>query len=179
MMAFLLRSKRGLIRALEGGVTAAVAALVAVVVWGVFSRYLLGHQSAWTEELARALLVWVGLLGASLGFGVRAHLGVDALTARLAPDARRLAAVFVHAAVLWFAGSILIGGGVQLVRETLRLQQQMIAIPLSKAWVYVVIPVSGVFTALFSLEQLAELWRPGGARAGGAPAEAPKPAGEG
>jgi TRAP-type C4-dicarboxylate transport system permease small subunit len=72
--------------------------------------------------------------------------------------------------VIFFAASVLIGGGSQLVRETFRLEQQMIAIPIPKAWVYMAIPISGVFTILFSLELIVETWR-GGAQA--QPAKAP------
>jgi TRAP-type C4-dicarboxylate transport system permease small subunit len=136
------------------------------VVWGVFSRYLLGYQSGWTEELARALLIWVGLLGSSVAFGLKGHLGVDALVVRLAPGAQRLVAILVHLAVIFFAASVLIGGGSQLVRETFRLEQQMIAISLSKAWVYMAIPISGVFTILFSLELIVETWRGGAQKEG-------------
>ena len=38
-------------------------ALVLSVSWQVASRYLLQAPSSWTEELARFLLVWIGLLG--------------------------------------------------------------------------------------------------------------------
>jgi len=170
MIAMLLKIKRMLIQWLEWMLIVAVAVLVADVVWGVFSRYLLGHQSGWTEELARVLLIWVGLLGSSVAFGIKGHLGVDALVVRMAPGARRLLAVLVHLVVIFFAASVLIGGGSQLVRETFRLEQQMIAIPIPKAWVYMAIPISGVFTILFSLELIVETWR-GGAQA--QPAKAP------
>ena len=38
--------------------------LVIDVLWGVASRYLLGSQASWSEELARLLMVWLALLGA-------------------------------------------------------------------------------------------------------------------
>ena len=62
------------VRALEWLTTGIFAALVLDVLWGVISRYVLGSQSRWTEELAIYLLVWVSLLGATLVFRERAHL---------------------------------------------------------------------------------------------------------
>ena len=35
------------------------------VLWQVFTRFILQDPSSYTEELARFLLVWIGLLGAS------------------------------------------------------------------------------------------------------------------
>ena len=40
--------------------------LVLDVLWGVGSRYVLGNQARWSEELARLLMVWLALLGAAL-----------------------------------------------------------------------------------------------------------------
>ncbi len=49
--------KAGMVRVLEWGLILAVALLVFDVVWGVFTRYVMGEQAKWTEELARFLLV--------------------------------------------------------------------------------------------------------------------------
>jgi len=54
----------------------AVGLLVLDVVWGVFTRYTLGEQAAWTEELAKFLLTWVTLLGGAAAFATKGHLGV-------------------------------------------------------------------------------------------------------
>ncbi|HCS2988569.1 TPA: TRAP transporter small permease subunit, partial [Shigella flexneri] len=44
---------------------AVMLALVVCVVWQVFSRYVLNQPSTLTDELARFLMIWVGLLGAA------------------------------------------------------------------------------------------------------------------
>ena len=51
--------------------------LVIDVLWGVFTRQVLDNQPAWTEELARLLLVWLSILGGVLAYADDAHLGVD------------------------------------------------------------------------------------------------------
>jgi TRAP-type C4-dicarboxylate transport system permease small subunit len=65
------------LRSLEWSLIALMATLVADVVWQVITRYLLGSPSAWTDELATILMIWVAALGASLGFVQHAHLGID------------------------------------------------------------------------------------------------------
>ena len=59
--------------------TSCLAMMVIVVTWQVISRYALGDPSAWTEEVARMLLIWVGLLGGVYAYREKAHLGLDLL----------------------------------------------------------------------------------------------------
>lgn len=54
------------------GAVLSVAALVLIAGWQAAARYLLDQPPAWTEELARYLMVWAGLLGASCAFRLHA-----------------------------------------------------------------------------------------------------------
>ncbi len=76
MLDILMGIKARLTRMLEILLIIAVALLVLDVVWGVFSRYIMGEQTKWTEELARFLLVWVSLLGGAVAVGTQGALGV-------------------------------------------------------------------------------------------------------
>jgi TRAP-type mannitol/chloroaromatic compound transport system permease small subunit len=109
------RLVEGLVKGLEWFLIAAFLLLTLDVLWGVFSRYLLGAQSRWTEELAIYLLVWISLLGASVTYAERGHLGVDYFVGKLDPSAQRVGAVAVELLVLAFAGFALIYGGYALV----------------------------------------------------------------
>ena len=62
MLRGFIKFKKGMTTALDAVLIVAVLLLVVDVVWGVFSRYVMGEQAKWTEELARFLLVWVTLL---------------------------------------------------------------------------------------------------------------------
>jgi TRAP-type C4-dicarboxylate transport system permease small subunit len=130
--------------------------LVVDVIWGVFTRYALGEQAKWTEELARFLLVWVSLLGGAVGFGSKAHLGVDYFVDLLHPAARRLTAVVAHLVVLFFAGAVLLFGGASVVRQALEMEQTTPALGWKMGHVYLVLPISGVFVVLYTLENLME-----------------------
>lgn len=146
---------RFLTRVLEWAIIVVMAALVLDVLWGVFSRHLLHSQSGWTEELARFLLIWVGLLGASLGFGQGAHLGVDYFVGKLHPGGRVILEVTAHVVVFAFAVGVLIWGGWALAWQTFDLGQITPALGLRKGYVYLAVPVSGVFIALFTLQNIA------------------------
>ena len=70
-------------RALAWLVIVVMASLVIDVLWQVFTRFVLRDPSSFTEELARYLLIWVGLLGASYAAGKRMHLALDLLPMKL------------------------------------------------------------------------------------------------
>jgi TRAP-type C4-dicarboxylate transport system permease small subunit len=154
MWALLRPLEKGLTKGLELLIIATVALLVVDVLWGVFTRYALGAQAKWSEELARFLLVWVALLGGALAFRSKAHLGVDYFVNRLHPAARKLTAVTAHLVVLFFAGAVLMLGGTRVVSETLALEQTTAALGWKMGYVYLALPISGFFVALYTLQNL-------------------------
>lgn len=147
-----------LVKFLELFLIGAFAVLTLDVLWGVFSRYVLGSQSVWTEELAVNLLIWVSLLGAALTYEEKGHLGVDYFVGKLHPDAQKLTAIFVEFVVLFFAGFGLLFGGWWLVSETLASGQVTPALGWQKGYLYTAAPISGIFFILFSLEHLVEIF---------------------
>jgi TRAP-type C4-dicarboxylate transport system permease small subunit len=144
----------GLARGLEILTIALFVALTLDVLWGVVSRYILGHQSRWTEEIAVYLLVWVSLLGAALMYRDRGHLGVDYFVSKLHPDAQRVAAVIAELAVILFAGFTLVYGGGLLVVRTLGTGQITPAMGWQVGYLYSVVPLSGIFIVGFAVEHL-------------------------
>ncbi|MEO0510659.1 MAG: TRAP transporter small permease [Verrucomicrobiota bacterium] len=148
-----------MVRLLEVILIVAMATLVLDVLWGVFSRVFakwgwLDSQSSWTEELARYLMIWVGLLGACLAFEKRAHLGVDYFVGKFDSVAGKLLKLVALGMVLLFAVLALIIGGWQLVSRTLELGQMTPTLGIPKGWVYLAVPLSGVFTAVFTIAQM-------------------------
>lgn len=160
MVKLLIHLKKGLVKALEIAVIVLVAVLVLDVLWGVFSRYVLGAQSRWTEELATMLLIWVSLLGAAVAFAAKAHLGVDYFVSKFDPSAQKLIEGFVQLIVFAFSAFALIHGGSILVSETLAAGQLSPALGLKVGYMYMAVPISGIFICLFSIEQFMELFLP-------------------
>ncbi len=54
-------------------------ALAAVVFLQFFTRYILNDSVAWTEEIARYLLIWLTFIGAAISFRRGTHISVEAL----------------------------------------------------------------------------------------------------
>ena len=149
--------RKYLVKPLEIVLIATMAAMTLDVLWGVFSRFILGSQTRWTEELAIYLLIWISLLGASLTYGERGHLGVDYFVQKLDPKAQVLAAILVELVVLLFALFGLVYGGWMLVSKTLEAGQISPTLGWPMGYVYMAAPVSGLFFSLFAVEHLIRL----------------------
>ena len=149
--------KSFLVRILEGALVVAFAVLTLDVLWGVVSRYVLGEQSRWTEELAIYLLIWIALLGAPVAYAEKAHLGVDYLVGKMHPAAQRLAAVSVEVIVGGFATVALVHGGWLLMTKTLAAGQMSPALGIPMGYVYAATPLSGAFFILFIASNLVHL----------------------
>lgn len=147
-----------LVRGLEALLVALFVLLTADVLWGVVSRYVLGAQSRWTEELATYLLIWVSLLGASVAYAEGGHLGIDYLVDKFQASARRAAAVSVEVLVAVFALTALVHGGWVLVAKTLESGQMSPSLGIEVGYLYLAVPISGAFIVVFCAERLMRIF---------------------
>jgi len=150
--------KKAMTRLLEVLLMGALVVLVLDVLWGVGTRYILGDQSRWTEELARVLLIWVVLLGGAVAYGTREHLGLDYFVSKMDETTGRRMRIVVDSIVLAFTALVLLIGGYELVSKTFSLGQTMQALGIGKGWVYLSVPTSGAFFLLFSVESILTTW---------------------
>jgi len=131
-----------------------MALMVLDVTWQVTTRFILTEPSSYTEELARFLLVWIGLLGAAYAYRKKAHLGLDILSQKLEGMAKRKLDIFISVVCALFACVIMIYGGSKLVLLTLDLGQTSPALQVKIGYVYSVIPLSGMLIVLFSIDRI-------------------------
>lgn len=151
---------RRLNKLIQSFVVALLALMVAVVSWQVLSRYALSAPSAWTEEVARMILVWLGFLGAAYAHSEKAHLGIDLLEQSLTVKSRYFLAGLVNVLGVFFAATVLIVGGGLLVHLTWELRQTTAVLGIPMACVYAVIPVSGLIIFLNGFVFIMEGERP-------------------
>jgi TRAP-type C4-dicarboxylate transport system permease small subunit len=133
-----------------------VAILVADVLWQVFTRFILKSPSIWTEELATFMLIWVALLGAAVALSRGAHLGIDYFVGKLSIKTRLYTEIFVFLCISVFSFCVMILGGIDLVKSTLQLNQLSPALGIKVGYVYLAVPISGFFLALYSVIALVE-----------------------
>ena len=133
-----------------------MAIMVINVLWQVFTRFILANPSQYTEELARYLLIWLGLLGASYASSRGAHLAIDYFTAKFTGRTKLYSDLFIQLCVFVFALSVLVLGGLRLVALTISLEQVSAALQINLGYVYFVLPLSGLLIMFYSGSQLLE-----------------------
>lgn len=89
------------------GAVASVLVLVLAASWQVIARYILAQPPVWTEELARYMMVWAGLLGASVAFRAHADPSLFPAARERSDSLGRIFAVFRALGVLGFIAPIL------------------------------------------------------------------------
>jgi TRAP-type C4-dicarboxylate transport system permease small subunit len=129
--------------------------LVIDVIWQVFTRFLLNSPSSFTDELARFLLIWLGLLGAALVSGHKMHLAIDLISGKFqSTKAQNRLAIFIELVVMVSALSIMVFGGCILVYTIWSLGQTSTALQIPLSVVYSIIPLSGLLITYFALEDI-------------------------
>ena len=129
-------------------------AIVLVVCWQVFSRYVLSSPSAITEELARFLLIWITILGTVFAYRKNSHIGLDLFYLQTSGSSRFWFFIFIHLSVAIFAIFILLIGGISLVHMTHTLGQISAVMGINISYLYLIIPISGLLLTAFSLENI-------------------------
>ena len=133
----------------DGVVLAVFWVLAGVVFLQFFTRYVLNDSLAWTEEIARFLLIGVTFVGAVTATRKEAHIAVEFVYRWVPRAGRRVMQTAIDAAsVLFFAG--LAWWSVQIAGRT---RQMMVSIDVPKASLYWIV------AACFALCALTALWR--------------------
>jgi TRAP-type C4-dicarboxylate transport system permease small subunit len=137
--------------------------LIATVLWQVFSRLVSKisvaydlpqfiQPSRWTEELATFQLAWLALLGAAYAMRTYAHLGFESIEQAMTDRMKTLTDYAARFSVIIFCLAVMVYGGLRLVLMTYELNQITPALQIPMAFVYTVIPLSGLLMAFFALE---------------------------
>ena len=131
-----------------------MAVMVMNVTWQVFSRYVIQSPSSFTDELSRYLLVWLGMLGAAYVAGQGNHLAIDILPTKLTGEAKRKLLMVINVVIILFVIPVMIMGGTNLVYITFILEQKSATLQLPLAYVYMMIPFSGLLVLFYQLVDL-------------------------
>lgn len=127
--------------------------MVLNVIWQVFTRFFTSSPSAFTNELARYLMIWLGILGAAYISGKQEHVAIDFFVKKLNNSLRRFIDRFVLFSILSFAFFVMIIGGFNLVYITLKLEQYSPSLQIPLALVYSIIPISGLLIIFYKVTQ--------------------------
>jgi TRAP-type C4-dicarboxylate transport system permease small subunit len=131
-----------------------MSVMVINVLWQVFTRYAVGNPSSFTDELARYLMIWLGILGAAYVSGKNMHVAIDLIPSRSGKKTKEKLLFTVRILIVLFAIGALVIGGSRLVYITYILGQYSPALGIPLALVYLIIPISGILIAYYKISDL-------------------------
>lgn len=143
MKEFLTKIKKGMNFLLSRIAAVLLSAMTLLVLYQVFTRYLLNSPAAFTEELVRYFLIWTGFIGAAYAFSTRQHMSLVLLRDSLPPAKRRVLMTFIDALILVFAVFVITIGGIKLSLSAVKVYSALLGIP--RSLVYAMAPISGLF----------------------------------
>lgn len=124
-----------------------------LVLYQVFTRYVLNDPAGFTEEIVRYLLMWTGFIGAAYAFSTRQHMALVFLRDKMEPAKRKVLMVFIDAVILAFALFVMAIGGTSLAASASKEYSALLGIP--RTLVYSMAPISGVFIIV---AQIINIW---------------------
>lgn len=127
--------------------------MVLNVLWQVFTRFFTDTPSSFTDELARYLMIWLGILGAAYVAGKNEHVAIDFFAKKFSEKKQLFLTRFISIAVLSFAFFGMVVGGSRLVYITAKLEQFSPSLKIPLALVYGVIPLSGILIIFYKITQ--------------------------
>ena len=127
-----------------------IAAMSAIIPWGIFTRYVLGTGSQWPEPIAIQLMVLFTFLGAAVAYRAASHIAVAMVTDRLPEQVRRVLRGVVHG-LMFVVAVYTVVKGTRLCLETWN--QVIGQLPWLRVGItYMPVPLGGLVTALFVIE---------------------------
>ncbi|MCM5663092.1 TRAP transporter small permease [Galbibacter mesophilus] len=131
-----------------------MAIMVINVLWQVFTRYITGSPSSFTDELARYLMIWIGVLGAAYVSGKNMHVAIDVLPQKASEKTQQKLRLLVNMFIILFALVAFVIGGARLVYISYILGQHSPALNVPLALVYLVLPISGLLIIFYKTSDI-------------------------
>ncbi|MHC1550766.1 TRAP transporter small permease [Phyllobacterium sp. K27] len=125
--------------------------MTALVVYQVFSRFVLNSSPSWTETSAIMVMSWFIFLGAAIGVREKFHLGFDVLLYVLPKGSKVALRTISDVVVLSFSLGMVWYGG-KLVALTWKSTIPSLGLP--GGFDYLPLVAGGLLIGLFSLERI-------------------------
>lgn len=138
----------------------AMGTLMTVVIVQIFCRYLLGFSLVWSEELSRAILVWITFGFAGLALDAGEVIAVDYLS-EILPGRWRLIPVLFGSCLALAAVLAMVYYGYSYA--AFNRGQVTAALQISQFWIYLAVPVGlGLFAihlAIRIIQRIVWIWK--------------------
>lgn len=126
-----------------------------VIVQEVIRRFALNYSSAWSQETAQYLFIYLGYIGAAYAVKERAHIRFDILLLRVSPRVKGYLNVFAELATLLFA-VIAIYWSMHTVQQLLHFGGTTPVLRVNKTWFEAAVPIGFLLVVVRCMQAI---WR--------------------
>ncbi|MDJ0684447.1 MAG: TRAP transporter small permease [Alphaproteobacteria bacterium] len=135
-----------------------IVAMVVIVGWQVWGRYVLNDTPHWSERLAIFIMNWFILIGAAVGVHERFHIGLVFFKEAMPKRIQFSLEIIIHLATSGFALAMIVYG-LQLAETTWSHTIPTLGLPTGLQ--YIPFGLSGALIILFSANHLVKLFTEG------------------
>lgn len=131
--------------------------MTVVGTYQILVRYVFKSPSTISEELISYSFAWMSMFAASYIFGKRDHMRMVFFIEKFTKNAQKTVAIVTEIVILLFALGVLVGGGSYIT--SLSMTQMTPALKISMGYIYLVIPVCGIMTSIYSVLNIVDLMK--------------------
>lgn len=131
--------------------------MTVVGTYQILVRYVFKSPSTISEELISYSFAWMSMFAASYIFGKRDHMRMVFFIEKFTKNAQKTVAIITEIIILLFALGVLVGGGSYIT--SLSMTQMTPALKISMGYIYLVIPVCGIMTSIYSVLNIVDLMK--------------------
>ena len=133
----------------------AMLTLLVFGTWQIFTRWVLGNPSTFTDELLRYVLIISGFIGSAYCFYRDEHLALTLITDKARGPFKICLDVFIELCILFFVIYVFIFGGFKLANTATNVSSVM-HIPMKT--LYMVEPICGILIVLARILKYVNLY---------------------
>ena len=133
----------------------AMLTLLAFGTWQIFTRWVLGNPSTFTDELLRYVLIIAGFIGSAYCFYRDEHLALTLITDKAKGPFKLCLDIFIEICILFFVIYVFIFGGFKLANTATNVSSVM-HIPMKT--LYMIEPVCGILIVLARILKYVNLY---------------------
>ena len=133
----------------------AMLTLLVFGTWQIFTRWVLGNPSTFTDELLRYVLIIAGFIGSAYCFYRDEHLALTLITDKAKGPFKLALDIFIEICILFFVIYVFIYGGLKLANTATNVSSVM-HIPMKT--LYMIEPVCGILIVLARILKYVNLY---------------------
>ena len=133
----------------------AMLTLLVFGTWQIFTRWVLGNPSTFTDELLRYVLIIAGFIGSAYCFYRDEHLALTLVTDKAKGPFKLVLDIFIEICILFFVIYVFIFGGFKLANTATNVSSVM-HIPMKT--LYMIEPVCGILIVLARILKYVNLY---------------------